>query len=201
VCWYYDPDHPLGRCRRRDLAGTEHSEVERIRVLSRPNSGAPRVDGDAPGCEHHAWRWRSLEFDCKTSRYTASTYDHAAWLRTPCQECATIKAGLPAVQPIPPYLDAAPADTVKADTSHQAEFRAAFGALADITGQEDLPAVAVRDVFRSSHHVDEADPKKANKKKLDAWAAALRRLPPGFHLDKEAGRIRRQPAQPLARAA
>src|SRR5262245_16540988 len=79
--------------------------------------------------------------------------------------------------------------------------RAAYEAVADILGRPDVPLADVRTIFKERHPVNEADPKKANKKRLDAWAWARNNLPAGFEVDKAAGVIRHRPETPLARAA
>jgi hypothetical protein len=94
----------------------------------------------------------------------------------------------------------APGPSKENDT--QRAFRAACEAVAQATGHVDaLPIGTVRDAFKARHHVDEADPKKANKKRLDAWAWALKDLPSGFEVDR-AGKVIRCPSEmPFARAA
>jgi hypothetical protein len=90
----------------------------------------------------------------------------------------------------------------KPETDRQREFRQAFEVMAEIHGRTDeLPIGDVRAAFKAHHNVEEADPKKANKKRLDAWACALKDLPPGFEVDKAAGMIRNHSPQPLALAA
>jgi hypothetical protein len=42
--------------------------------------------------------------------------------------------------------------------------------------------------------------RETGRKRLDAWACALKDLPPGFKVDKAGGVIRHHSAQPLARA-
>ena len=98
-------------------------------------------------------------------------------------------------------VGAPPAPKAPKESAIQQEFRAAYETLAYILGRPDVPLADVRTVFKDRHRVNETDPKKANKKKLDAWGYALKELPPGFEVDKAGGVIRYQPETPLARAA
>jgi len=69
----------------------------------------------------------------------------------------------------------------------QREMIAAYEVIADLMECATVPLDYVRDMFKDRHHVDDPDPERANKKRLDAWSYALKDLPPGFVVDK-AGR-------------